>query len=94
MILIYFPNKQIHQFFYGFGEVTVLNGTLHIDGNDTTTCAADVLWKYIADQILERDEYGGFVHDADYYEEVEPMPTAESRLAAIEMYLIEKELGQ
>jgi len=93
MIIFYFPNKQIHQYFLGFGTVTTVNGTLHIDGRDTTTCAADVSWKYIAEQVLERDD-AGFVHDADYYEEVEPMPTAESRLAAIEMYLIEKELGQ
>ena len=76
----------------GFGTVTTVNGTLHIDGRDTTTCAADVSWKYIADQVLECDE-NGFVHDADYYEAFEPLPTAESRLAAIEMYLLEQELG-
>lgn len=76
----------------GFGAVTTVNGTLHIDGRDTTTRAADVNWKYIADQVLEQDERG-FVHDADYYEAFEPLPTAESRLAAIEMYLLEQELG-
>lgn len=92
MILIFFPNKQIHNYILGFGAVTTVNGTLHIDGNDTTTCAADVNWKYIADQVLEQDE-SGFVHDADYYEAFEPLPTAESRLAAIEMYLLEQELG-
>ena len=92
MILVYFPNKQIHQYFLGFGEVTEVDGTLHIDGKDTTTCAADVLWKYIADQVLEQDE-NGYVHDADYYEAFEPLPTADSRIAAIEMYLLEQELG-
>ena len=72
--------------------VTEANGTLHIDGKDTTTCAADVGWKYIAEQVIERDE-NGFVHDADYYEEISPEPTEEDRLAALEQYVIEKELG-
>jgi hypothetical protein len=93
MILVYLPNKQIHQYFLGFGAVTTVNGTLHIDGRDTTTCAADVLWKYIADQRLETDENGAYLHDADYYEALEPLPTADSRIAAIEMYLLEQELG-
>jgi len=84
MILIFFPNKQIHQFFYGFGEVTTVNGTLHIDGRDTTTCAADVSWKYIADQVLERGD-AGFVHDADYYDAVTPT----DRLADIEAALLD-----
>lgn len=92
MILVYFPNKQIHQYFLGFGAVTTVNGTLHIDGRDTTTCAADVNWKYIADQVLEQDE-NGYVHGADYYEAFEPLPNAESRITAIEMYLLEQELG-
>lgn len=92
MILVYFPNKTIHQYFVGFGAVTTVNGTLHIDGRDTTTCAADVDWKYIADQVLEQDE-NGYVYDADYYDAYEPLPSAESRLAAIEMYLLEQELG-
>ena len=84
MILIYFPNKQIHNYFFGFGTVTTVNGTLHIDGRDTTTCAADIQWKYIADQVLECDE-NGFVHDADYYEAVTPT----DRLADIEAALLD-----
>lgn len=92
MILVYFPDKRIHQFFLGFGTVTTVNGTLHINGMDTTTCAADVLWKYIADQQLEQNETG-FVHGADYYEELTPQPTQEERLAAVEQYLLEQELG-
>lgn len=92
MILVYLPNKTIHQYFVGFGAVTTINETLHIDGRDTTTCAADVNWKYIAEQVLEQDE-NGYVHDADYYDAYEPLPSAESRLAAIEMYLLEQELG-
>ena len=56
--------------------------------NDLSKCG----WKYIADQVLEQDETG-FVHDADYYEAFEPLPSAESRLATIEMYLLEQELG-
>lgn len=87
MILVYRPDKTIHQFFYGFGAVATVNGTLHIDGRDTTTCAADVLWKYIADQAID------FGQSADYYDVFEPLPTADSRIAAIEMYLLEQELG-
>lgn len=74
MILVYFPDKKIHQYFLGFGSVETINGTLHIDGRDTTTTASDVLWKYIADQVLEQNE-AGFAHDADYYEEYDPTPT-------------------
>ena len=82
MILVYFPNKQIHQFFMGFGAVTEVNGTLYIDGRDTTTCADDVDWKYIADQPLEQDETG-YVHDADYYDEVSPAPSLQDQIDAI-----------
>lgn len=85
MILIFFPNKQIHNVIRGFGAVATVNGTLHVDGNDTTTCAADVEWKYIADQVLERDEYGAYLHDADYYEAVTPT----DRLADIEAALLD-----
>ena len=84
MILVYFPNKTIHQYFLGFGAVTTVNGTLHIDGRDTTTNAGDVNWKYIADQRLEQDE-NGFVHGADYYEEITPT----DRLADIEAALLD-----
>lgn len=92
MILVYFPDKRIHQFFLGFGAVTTINGTLHINGMDTTTCAADVQWKYISDQQIEQDE-AGYIHDSDYYSELTPQPTAEERLAAVEQYLLEQELG-
>ena len=85
MIIFYFPNKRIHQYFIGFGTVTTVNGTLHIDGRDTTTCAADVGWKYIADQRLEMDENGAYLHDADYYEEITPT----DRLADIEAALLD-----
>lgn len=92
MIIFYFSNKQIHQYFFGFGAVTTVNGTLHIDGRDTTTCAADVSWKYIADQVLEQDE-NGYVHDADYYEEISKPRTESERIADIEQYLVELALG-
>ena len=85
MILVYRPDKTIHQYFMGFGAVTTVNGTLHIDGRDTTTCAADVGWKYIADQRLETDENGAYLHDADYYETVTPT----DRLADIEAALLD-----
>lgn len=57
--------------------------------NDLTKCG----WKYIADQRLETNESVGYMHDADYYETIDPLPSSESRLAAIEMYLLEQELG-
>ena len=83
-------NKEIYS--YGSGNPIESENKLFLGNaiicNDLTVCD----WKYIADQRLEQDE-NGFVHDADYYEAFEPLPTAESRLAAIEMYLLEQELG-
>ena len=85
MILIYFPNGKIHQTHNGFGVVTTGNsGTLLIDGNDTTTCAADVQWKYIADQKLETGEYGEFLYNAEHYETVQISTTMGERVAALE----------
>jgi len=48
--------------------------------NDLSKCG----WKYIADQRLEQDE-NGFVHGADYYEEITPT----DRLADIEAALLD-----
>lgn len=83
-------NKTIAS--YGVGNPTETNNKLYIGSevicNSLTICD----WKYIADQVLEQNETG-FVRDADYYETVYPLPSAESRLAAIEMYLLEQELG-
>jgi hypothetical protein len=86
MILIHFPSGEIHYSIPGFGIVTTdeTTGNLLVDGLDTTTCAADVLWKYIADQVLERDENGAFIYDSDHFEEVSPPLTIEQRLAALE----------
>ena len=93
MIIFYFPNKRIHQIVPGFGSVSELNGEYWIDGWNTTTKTSDVQWKYIDEQKLETDESGAYLHGADYYETVDPLPSAESRLAAIEMYLLEQEIG-
>jgi hypothetical protein len=49
--------------------------------NDLTVCD----WKYIADQRLEQDENGAYLHDADYYEAVTPT----DRLADIESALLD-----
>lgn len=77
----------------GEGNPTESDNKLILNGNpicnDMTVCG----WKYIADQRLETDESIGYLRDADYYETVDPLPSAESRLAAIEMYLLEQELG-
>lgn len=93
MIIFYFPDNRIHQIIPGFGIVSEKDGEYWIDDWNTTTKVSDVSWKYIADQRLETDEDGAYLHNADYYEAFEPLPTAESRLAAIEMYLLEQELG-
>ena len=84
MILIYRADKSIHQIIPGFGMVTTVNGNLYVDGIDTTTIAGDVMWKYIADRVLERDENYQFVHDADYYPEAAlPDPTDHDLLMAM-----------
>ena len=84
-------NKEIYS--YGVGNPTESGNKLYLGNtiicNDLTVCD----WKYIADQRLEQDENGAYLHDADYYETVDPLPSAESRLAAIEMYLLEQEIG-
>ena len=89
MILIYRSDKSIHQVISGYGVVTTgTSGTLLIDGMDTTTCAADVSWKYIEDQILERDADGMFLRDAEYYTEITVL-TAEQRMDALELSFLE-----
>ena len=69
---------------YGQGN-PVQMGNLLVLGSETicrdmTICG----WKYIADQRLEQDE-NGFVHGADYYEEITPI----DRLADIESALLD-----
>ena len=70
---------------YGQGN-PVQMGNLLVLGSETicrnlTTCG----WKYIADQRLETDETGAYLHDADYYETVTPT----DRLADIEAALLD-----
>jgi hypothetical protein len=84
MILFYFPDKTIHQVIPGFGAVTEQNGTYWIDNWDTTTQTSDVSWKYISEQVLESDENGMYVHNADYYPAIVPEPTLQDRIAAAE----------
>lgn len=92
MMFIIFLTETKQILSYGQGTPTESQNKLYLGSavicNDLNACG----WKYIDDQVLEQDERG-FVHDADYYEAFEPLPTAESRLAAIEMYLLEQELG-
>lgn len=81
--------KQIYS--RGAGTPEESEGKLQLNGriicNDLSVCG----WKYIADQRLEQDE-NGYVHDADYYDEISPEPTEEDRLAALEQYIAEKEM--
>ena len=70
---------------YGQGN-PVQMGNLLVLGSETicrdmTICG----WKYIADQRLETDENGAYLHDADYYEAVTPT----DRLADIETALLD-----
>lgn len=82
MILIFFPDGQIHYTIPGFGKVEE-KSTLFVDGNDTTTCATDVEWKYIVEQTLERNEMGGYLHTADHYEAITPPPSIEEQIATL-----------
>lgn len=92
MMFIIFDRQTKTIYSYGSGNPIESENKLYLGNaiicNDLTVCD----WKYIADQRLEQDE-NGFVHDADYYEDVVPLPSAEERLAAIEQYLLEMELG-
>ena len=93
MILFYFSeSKQILNYILGFDSVTVTGGKAYVGTVLMLNRLDGIEWKYIAEQRLEQDE-NGYVHDADYYETVDPLPSSESRLAAIEMYLLEQELG-
>lgn len=84
MILIYFPNGTIHYTISGFGVVTTdeVTGNLLVDGNDTTTCAADISWKYINEQVLEQNDTG-YIRTASYYDEVLPTPSLQDQIDAI-----------
>lgn len=93
MILFYFSNsKQILNYYPGFKSVQTTNGKMYVGDvlmiNDTT----GISYKYVEDQVLGQDE-NGYVHDADYYETITPPPSDEERLAAVEQYLLEQELG-
>ena len=76
-------NKEIYS--YGVGNPTESGNKLYLGNtiicNDLTVCD----WKYIADQRLEQDENGAYLHDADYYETVTPT----DRLADIEAALLD-----
>ena len=81
---------------YGQGN-PVQMGNLLVLGSETicrnlTTCG----WKYIADQRLETDETGAYLHDVDYYDEIEmPVTIAElqEQLAATNAVLLDIYLG-
>jgi len=76
-------NKTIAS--YGQGSPTESDNKLYL--GDTAICNNLTIcdWKYIADQRLEQDENGAYIHDADYYETVTPT----DRLADIEAALLD-----
>lgn len=47
--------------------------------NDLSICG----WKYIADQRLETDENGAYLHDADYYDTIEPVPSLQEQISTL-----------
>lgn len=84
MILFYFSDsKQILNYYPGFESVETVAGKLYVGGTIITNSTEGISYKYIVDQILEKND-GGFVHDANYYAELTPQPTAEERLATLE----------
>lgn len=91
MFIIFNKIKKII-YSYGVGNPTESGNKLYLGNtiicNDLTVCD----WKYIADQRLEQDE-NGFVHGADYYEELMPSLPDSSRIAALEQMIIEMQLG-
>lgn len=68
---------------YGQGTPTESENKLYLGSdvvcNDLSICG----WKYIADQVLDRDEYGAYLHDADYYEEIIPEPSLQDQIDTI-----------
>ena len=70
---------------YGVGNPTESDNKLILNGNPICNDLSVCGWKYIADQRLETDENGAYLHDADYYETVTPT----DRLADIEAALLD-----
>ena len=94
MIIVYFlDSKRIINFRVGNPAITEVDGKYYSDGEILTNAIENIGIKSIAEQDLERDIGGVCVHDADHYPELTPQPTAEERLAAVEQYLLEQELG-
>ena len=77
-------------------QISEKNGEYWIDDWNTTTKVSDVKWKYIAEQRLETDENGAYLHDIDYYLPVDkPISIAElkEQLAATNAVLLDLYLG-
>lgn len=74
-------NKEIYS--YGSGNPIESENKLYLGNaiicNDLSKCG----WKYIADQRLETDETGAYLHDADYYAEITPAPSLQDQIDAI-----------
>lgn len=81
-----------------YGQGTPMEmGNLLVLGSETICNDLSVCWwKYIADQRLETDENGSYLHDADYYEEIDTPVTIEElkeQLAATNAILLDMYLG-
>ena len=93
-IIFLTETKQIQS--VGQGTPTESENKLYLDSdvicNDLSICG----WKYIADQRLETDENGSYLHDADYYAEAEKPVSIEElkeQLAATNAILLDIYLG-
>jgi len=86
MIIVYFlDSKRIINFRMGNPKITELDGKYYSDGGILTNVVENIGIKHIAEQSIECDIDGMFVHDADYYEELTPT----DRLADIEAALLD-----
>ena len=96
MMFIIFDRQTKTIYSYGVGNPTESGNKLYLGNtiicNDLTVCD----WKYIADQRLEQDENGAYLHDADYYIEIPAPVTIEDlkeQLAATNAVLLDLYLG-
>jgi hypothetical protein len=94
MIIFYLvDSKQIINSFPGFDEVSTVSDKVYVNGCLLLNTTTNTAWKYISEQLLERDSNGGYLQNADYYDAVTLDPTPDERVAALEQYVMEKELG-
>lgn len=96
MMFIIFLKSTKEILSFGQGK-PIQMGNLLVLGSETicrdlTVCG----WKFIADQRLETDDEGNYLHNADYYDEIETPVTVEelkAQIAATNAILLDVYLG-